>query len=198
MRTLITRTAIALTATACLSSAAWAGEKYILVSAGATTYSGTAQGDNDAALVRAGATGVQSTMGSNGTGYKFFLGYQFTPNFAVEGGYVDLGSLGYSATHATGTLSTDIKTTGYAVSAVGIAPVNNDLSFFGKAGMTIANVKGTGTGGGITVSTNEDKSSLSFGVGLTYQLTDKVGLRTELERISTDMNLFSLGLQIKY
>ncbi|APW44115.1 outer membrane beta-barrel protein [Rhodoferax saidenbachensis] len=198
MRTLITRTAIALAATACLSSTAWAGDKYIVVSAGATTYSGTAQADNDAALVRAGASNVQSNMGSNGSGYKFLLGYQFTPNFAVEGGYLDLGSMSYSATHATGTLNTDIKTIGYTVAAVGIAPVNNDLSFFGKAGLTMANVKGTGSGGGITVSTNEDKSSLSYGVGLTYQFNDKLGLRTELERVATDINLFSLGLQIKY
>ncbi len=199
MRTLITRTALALAAATCLAGSAWAGDKYILVSAGTTTYNGSAQSDSDAQLSAAGLSGVQSTMDTTTTGYKLFLGYKFSPNFAVEGGLVDLGSLNYNATFTGGSLSLTNKTSGFNLSALGLLPVNEDLSVFGKTGLTLASVKGSGTTStGVSVSNNSDKSSVGYGVGLIYKINDTVGLRTEWERISTDMNLFSLGLQFNY
>ncbi len=199
MRTLIRTAAITLAALAGASSTAWAGEKYVLLSAGTTVYTGSGQSDNDALLGRAGLTGVQSSMDTSTTGYKLFLGYQFNPNFAMEGGYVDLGSLGYNASYTGGTISVNNKTTGYNVSALGMLPVNSDLTAFGKAGFTLANIKGTGTSStGVSVTSSDDKSSLGYGVGLIYQINPQIGLRTEWERIAPDMNLFSLGLQFKY
>jgi OOP family OmpA-OmpF porin len=180
-------------------TAAQAQGPYALVSVGNSTYMGNAQNDGDAALTAAGQTGISSSLSTRGTGYKALLGYQLSPSFAVEGGYWDIGNLTkYQATASGGGLSVDYKGMGLNASALGLAQVNNELSVFGKLGLTYSSVTGSGSGTGMSVGSTEEKASLGYGVGGIYNLTPKLGLRAEWERLYTDVTLFSVGLQVKF
>src|SRR5665647_3930276 len=66
-------------------------------------------------LLGQGAASTSITDDNRDTGYKLFGGYKINRNFAVEGGYFDLGRFGFTATTVppgTGTLSGTIKLKG--------------------------------------------------------------------------------------
>lgn len=153
--------------------------------------------ESDADLVRLGRTGLRLPMASN-TEFKGRLGYQLTPNFAVEGGYVDLGTQSYNTSLAGGLKGLDTKSSGMNVSALGIMPVNYQLSVFGKVGYTSGSLRGIDNLGGTSVSISQDKNSLGMGLGGIYQITPSIGLRAEWERPYSDVNLLTFGLQARF
>lgn len=193
LQTIVTVVALCASAGA-LAQKSW----YLLGSMGPSTYGSSVQSDTDADLTRQGKSGISSTSNSNSTGYKAMLGYQMNPNFAMEGGYMDMGSLGYNATFTGGNIGIDSRITGFNFSTVGLAPINYQLSAFGKLGYTLGTVTAKGSSGGTTVSLSQDKSSIGMGIGGLYSLTPNVGLRAEWERLYSDINLLSFGIQVKF
>jgi OOP family OmpA-OmpF porin len=189
--------ALGLLATCCTATAQ-VHERYLLVSVGNAAYTGNAQSDTDAFLSSTGQTSISSGLNTNSNGYKAMLGYKLSPGWAVEGGLVDLGSYSYSATASGGGLRADFKGTGLNVSGLGLMAVNSEVSVFGKLGLTYSYMKSSGSGTGISLNTTDEKVRLGYGVGGIYHLTDKLGLRAEWERISSDINLFSVGLQARF
>jgi len=189
--------ALGLLATCCAATAQ-VHERYLLVSVGNAAYTGNAQSDTDAFLSSTGQNSISSGLNTNSNGYKAMLGYKLSPGWAVEGGLVDLGSYSYSATASGGGLRADFKGTGLNVSGLGLMAVNSEVSVFGKLGLTYSYMKSSGSGTGISLNTTDEKVRLGYGVGGIYHLTDKLGLRAEWERISSDINLFSVGLQARF
>lgn len=121
------------------------------------------------------------------TGYKLFGGYQFTPNFALEGGYFDLGKFGFTATTVpAGTLTGDIRVRGINVDAVGTLPLTEKFSVIGRIGVQRAeatdNFAGTGAVSVLNPSPNKRENNLKVGLGLQYAFTEALSLRTEVER----------------
>jgi OOP family OmpA-OmpF porin len=56
-------------------------------------------------------------------GYKLFVGYQFHRNFALEGGYFDLGDFSFNTTTVPpGTLNGNLSVKGWNLDLVGILP----------------------------------------------------------------------------
>lgn len=153
--------------------------------------------ESDADLVRLGRTGLRPSMASN-TEFKGRLGYQLTPNFAVEGGHVDLGTQSYNTSLTGGLKGLDAKSSGMNVSALGIMPINYQLSVFGKVGYTSGSLRGTDSLGGTPVSISQDRNSLGMGLGGIYQITPSIGLRAEWERPYSDVNLLTFGLQARF
>ena len=199
MKHLFTPTLIALgLATACAAATAQLSERYFLLSVGNAAYTGNAQNDSDNFLSASGQTGISSGLSTNSNGYKAMLGYKLSPGWAVEGGLVDLGSYNYSATASGGGLRADFKGTGLNVSGLGLMTVNSEVSVFGKLGLTYSATKGSGSGTGISLNTMDEKVRLGYGVGGVYHLSDRLGLRAEWERVSSDINLFSVGLQARF
>ncbi len=151
------------------------------------------------------------TADDTDTGYKIFGAYQFNENFALEGGYFDLGEFGYMATTLpAGTLSGDIEISGWNVDAVGILPFTDRFSAFGRLGLNYANAKDSFSGTGAVLVTNpspkERDMNYKVGVGLEYDLTESLGLRAEVERYRiddaignmSDIDLLSLGLVFRF
>lgn len=170
---------------------------YVLGSPNPVSYGLGTPTESDADLVRLGRTGLQPSMASN-TEFKGRLGYQLTPNFAVEGGYVDLGTQSYNTSLTGGLRGLDAKSSGMNVSALGIMPINYQLSVFGKVGYTVGSLKGVDSVGGTSVSISQDKNSLGIGLGGIYQITPSIGLRAEWERPYSDVNLLTFGLQARF
>jgi len=147
-----------------------------------------------------------ASVDKSDTGYKLQLGYQFNDNFAIEGGYVDLGELGYKGRLAgedddytyAGSLKGKREVTGFNLDALLILPVNAGFSIFGKVGVVAAKVKTTldysevdtyqngdiESGSMKLYSENGTKVKAHFGVGVSYQFAQGLSVRVEAERFN--------------
>jgi OOP family OmpA-OmpF porin len=144
-------------------------------------------------------------------GYKLFGGYQFNRIFSLEGGYFDLGKMGFTATTTpAGTLQGNIRLNGLNVDAVGTLPLTEKFSLLGRAGVNYAQAKDSFSGSGaVTVSNpSASKRDLNYkvGVGAQYDFTRSLGVRAEAERYRIndavgndgDVDLLSLGLVYRF
>ena len=209
-----------------LMAAAQAAEPgwYLIGSGGESSASGLGKRQVDDNLVAIfGSVGLDvldssSTLDDSDTGFGFAGGYQLNDHLALEFGYVDLGSIGY---RATGTVSDGVdqfaaeallgnSADGAVVSALGILPIGERFSVYGRAGLSLLNADG---GARITVdgqsqraSQSSQKSDLMFGVGAEYSLTRHFAIRLAWDRYldvgtqdvvgDTDADLFSLGVRM--
>lgn len=198
---------------ACATSA-FAGDVYLVGSVGRSMVNiDKASLDND--LANAGFGGIASSVDEDDTGYKLALGYKFNPSFALEGGYVNLGTSTYDFSITTpgvanGHLEAEVR--GWVVSAVGIMPLNDRFSLFGKLGAIYAEVEQSGTasaGGTSFTATASDKSwKATWGVGAQYEIARNWGVRAEYERFDklgdkdetgeADVDLLSIGVAYKF
>lgn len=202
---------IFLTAFLVMASPAFAGDIYIAGSLGRSNVD-LNQSDLDNAVTSAGATGLSSSLDKHDTGYKAQVGYQFTPNFALEGGYVDLGEGSYSGNYTGGNVNATIKASGFNIAALGILPINESFSVFGKLGTIRAKVEAqsnaTGPAGAATGSVRSTDWESNFGIGGTYNISKQLGIRAEYERFNKlgdsastgegDVDLLSAGVMYKF
>jgi len=191
-----------------------AAQWYGGVSVGATD---TKINNNDFAVP--GSTANSFTRNDSDTGYKLQAGYRINPNFAVEGGYVDLGK--YDLTNNVtapfvGSVKGTGKADGWNLVGVGILPIGKDFSVFGKLGTIYSTTTvDLTTSGAVTLagaSANRKKSewNVTYGLGLQYDLTKTISLRGEWERFDglgnngtnstgeRDFNMYSVGLTFKF
>jgi OOP family OmpA-OmpF porin len=139
------------------------------------------------ALLGNGFTSAAFKNDERDTGYKLFGGYQFNKNFALEAGYFNLGKFGFTAsTLPPGALNGKIKIKGLSLDAVGILPMTDRFSAFGRIGLNYANTQDgfSGTGAVWVFNPNPSKRELNynFGLGVQYALTPSLGMRAEAER----------------
>ncbi|HUW36591.1 MAG TPA: OmpA family protein [Rhodocyclaceae bacterium] len=162
-------------------------------------------------LLGGGFSTTSITDDKRDTGYKIFGGYQFNKNFAVEGGYFDLGRFGFTATTVpAGTLSGNIELKGVNLDLVGIMPITEKFSAFGRVGLNSARAKdnfsGTGAVSVLDSSPSKRDTNLKLGLGLQYAFTPALGMRVEAERYRIndavgnkgDVDLVSLGLVYRF
>ena len=128
---------------------------------------------------------IQDDDRSNG--FKVFGGYQLNRNFAIEGGYFDLGKFGYTATTTPpGTLNGNIKLKGLNLDLVGLLPLTDRFSAFGRVGLNYAEARDTFRGTGAATVRNPNPSArdtnIKLGAGLQYAVTDALSVRGEIER----------------
>jgi OmpA-OmpF porin, OOP family len=188
---------------------------YVVGSIGQSSFDAS-KSDGDASFNDFGFDVNSSSLDDEDTAYKIQLGYQFNPNFAIEGGYVDLGGLTYKANVTDGffdyNVKMDVEASGLNIAAVGILPLNNNFSLFAKFGFINAKVETSvkASSGGFSASGSEDSTDLKpmFGVGAAYAITDRLSIRVELERYSKlgdedstgegDVDLLSGGIAFKF
>lgn len=165
-----------------------------------------------ASLLGAGLSTTSMETDNRDSAFKLFGGYQFNKHFALESGYFDLGEFDFvSTTQPAGTLSGKIKLKGFNVDAVGIFPVVDKFSVFGRLGLNHAQAKvNTSSSGAVNAPSkpNPSKNALNhkLGLGAQYSFTDMIGLRGEWERYRIDdavgnrgdINLFSLGVIVTF
>jgi len=142
---------------------------------------------SNTALTTAGATGLVTSNGKdNGNQVRLQLGYKVNPNFAVEAGYIDFGKAKFTSTYTGGTADGTVKAGGIDVAALGILPVTDSLSVFGKAGIVAAQVKSSLSATGLT-SPGDTKSNVVaplLGLGVSYKISDNTDLRAEYDHVS--------------
>ena len=149
-----------------------------------------AQFNNDSinsTLAGQGFTVTSRTEDNSSTGYKLFGGYQLNRNFAVEGGYFDLGRFNYAVnTTPLGSFSSDMRVRGLNLDLVGILPLSEQFSVFGRAGAAYAQSRANFTRTGAlplnTAPSSRNETNLKLGLGMQYAFTEALALRAELER----------------
>jgi OOP family OmpA-OmpF porin len=121
------------------------------------------------------------------TGFKVFGGYNFNQNFAVEASYFDLGEASGSFDDFGDTVNFDVGVSGLNVSAVGVLPLSNMFSLFGKLGYASydvdAHVSIVGFG---SASDSASESDLTYGVGAALGFAERFEARVEFEAINVD------------
>jgi OOP family OmpA-OmpF porin len=145
---------------------------------------------------------TSGTVDGSDSGMKFFGGYRFGPNLALELAYVDLGTLTYSGDFSgLPVTGGKVKMSGFNTSLVGLHPVNPRFDLFAKAGLIAWNAKASDVTGGVPFSAKDDGVDLSFGLGANYYVTKNVGARLEWEHFATDpgaSSLVSASLVMKF
>lgn len=152
------------------------------------------------------------------TGKKIFVGYLVNPNFAVEGMYVDFGKSTLSLSASKGTKhsqeNADFKATGFGVSALGIIPIGDVFSMFGKIGILRSTAKASGSYDSNlddpqwSESESSSQTKPFFGIGAQVAINKTVGVRLEHERFKkigddnktgeTDIRLTTLNLVVRF
>ncbi len=164
-----------------------------------------------AELLGEGLTMTSIDHDDRGVGFKLLAGKKFNRNFALEGGYFNLGEFGFTAnTTPAGTFTGAIKLQGLNLDAVGILPFTEKFSAFGRVGLIYTQAKDTfrGTGSVVVTNPNPEKSEANYkvGLGLQYDLTRAWGLRGEWERYRVndavgnkgDIDMLSVGLVYRF
>ena len=145
---------------------------------------------------------TSGTTDGKDSAFKLFGGYRFHPNFAAELAYVNLGELTYSGTFfATPVTGGSVKANGLNMSAVGILPLTNEFSLFGKLGLFAWEAKASDTTGGVPFSATADGADVSFGIGASYDFTKQFSVRAEWELFkleNADASLVSVGVLFRF
>jgi OOP family OmpA-OmpF porin len=174
---------------------------------------GSSKIDDDIAL---GGLITSGTVDGSSTGFKIFGGFQFNDYFALDLALVDLGKAKYSGTYFNAPVTGGtVDIWGLNFSAVGILPVSESFSVFGKVGLFAWEADAKDTTGGFPFSTNESGADFSFGLGMSYNFTKNWGVRLEWERFmvgggedaytgqpnstgSANVDLLSLGVAYRF
>ena len=124
---------------------------------------------------------------SRDKGYKVYGGYHFSPNFALEASYFNVGKYSFAvATTPAGTLNGETRIRGLGLDAVLSAPLTDKLKMSAKLGLNYAQAQDSFIGSGaVTVgSPNPSQTELNpkLGFSLEYALTEAVSVRAEIER----------------
>jgi OOP family OmpA-OmpF porin len=121
----------------------------------------------------------------------------------VELGYADLGEI--TASGPGGNASAEANA--WDLVGVGILPLGNNFSLYGKAGFYRGEVDGQVNTPGFAGGASENNTDLTFGVGARYDVTRNVAVRAEWQRYSdmgggnvgeSDVDVMSLGLQYQF
>jgi len=159
-----------------------------------------------------------STLDDSDTGFGLAGGYQLNDHFAFEFAYVDLGSVGYQATatvsddvgEAEADLGLESSANGAVLSALGILPIGDRFSVFGRVGFSLMSAEGTAriTLDGISNRASQDsqKSDPMLGIGAEYSLGKYSAIRLAWDRYfdvgtedvtgDVDADLYSLGFRL--
>lgn len=169
--------------------------------------------DDDIAM---GGLITSGTVEGSSTGFKIFGGYQFNNYFALDLALVDLGKAKYSGTYFNVPVTGGtIEIWGLNMSAVGILPVHESFSVFGKVGVFAWGAEARDTTGGLSFSSSESGADFSFGLGMSYNFTKNWSARFEWERFkvgggedaytgqpnatrSANVDLLSLGVAYRF
>jgi OOP family OmpA-OmpF porin len=197
---------------------------YVIGFGGESSISGASQAQLDDNLIAIFESGglevldVASTIDDSDTAFGLVGGNQFNDHFAVEFGYVDIGSLDYraSTTISDGVEQVDadvrLETTadGPVVSVLGILPIGERFSVFGRVGLSLMSAEGTARIEAEGVSDRASQSSQKidpvFGAGAELSLGKYFAIRLAWDRYldvgtedvsgDIDADVISLGVRM--
>lgn len=129
--------------------------------------------------------------------FNIAVGAKLNQNFAVEGGYVDLGEYGFTKKHYSAKAEADA----IYIAAVGSLPVSNKVALTGKVGLAFWDIKVTESLLEYVDISKEDGTDVFYGIGASVKVSKKVNLvadYTVYDLDGLDVELYSVGFQFKF
>jgi OOP family OmpA-OmpF porin len=165
--------------------------------AAAQAYLGASAGTSDNREFCSNGSNVSaSTCKKNGTAWRVFAGYFFTPNIGVEAGYVDLGK----ATAGDPGAQTKAESNAADLQAV-FAYRSGKAALMGRAGAYYAR---TEVSSDLGPSARKSNGGLTFGFGMQYDFLRSLGVRGDFQHYhqvgsgdiggTSDINVFMIGV----
>lgn len=199
---------------------------YALAFGGQSSAKNVSQGDLDQTVVEVfGSVGltpvdVTSSLDDSDTGFGLAGGFQVNEHFAAELAYVDLGDLSYVAsgtfTDGVSDLASEFDlsqtASGPVFSVLGILPIGERFSVFGRVGLALMNVEAdlrvTIDGEAATDSVSTQRSNGVYGIGGEFSFNERFAVRLEWDRYAdvgsedltgdVDIDFISLGLRYNF
>jgi OOP family OmpA-OmpF porin len=150
-------------------------------------------------------TCITGTCDKKDTAWKVYGGMEMNEYLSMQVGYVDLGTVDYTAPKGTR------ETHGVTFQVVGTYSLNPSFMLFATGGMNVLNSEINGAVAGPSGNTGKTDVAWSAGLGAQYNFTKAVGMRAEWERFHkvggslinggtgrTDIDLASIGVVYKF
>lgn len=136
--------------------------------------------------VDVGATKLSGDDLGRSPSFGGFVGYTFSPNFALEAGLRRLGSWD------EGVNSADLDQA--SVSLIGSVPVNAKTSIYGRLGYN--RLRASTEVSGETISGLVNKAL--YGVGVSYDFGGNISGRVEVQKPHPDVTNISVGMLVSF
>ena len=174
---------LAIAAASVATPAAAQSSLYAVVGVGRSTIDVDSNSVNVFAIAN-GLTASSTRNDSKSTGWKLQLGHQYNETFAVEIGYMNLGTARFDNTNNLYTSTGDKRADLFNLDLVGKLPLSQQFSLLGRLGgyrwETKSNLP---TAAGMT-SRSDDGFDWKFGAGLQYDFTKSFALRGSYDRFN--------------
>jgi OOP family OmpA-OmpF porin len=143
--------------------------------------------------------GAVASCDQKDSSFKIFGGYRMNRNFALEASYFDYGDFKANGQTFGVPFTISGDATAWGIAAMGILPVGERFSLFGKAGLLMSDMSVAAAGVGGAGTEDESESGLHIGVGAMLNLTNNIGIRAEWERNDeADIDMMSIGVQVRF
>lgn len=143
----------------------------------------------DDQLLDLGFDDASTTIDDKDGAYRVHGGYRFNRNIAFEVGFTDLGRFSQRTTvRPTGALDTRVEVQGFDASILGLLPIGERFTVFGRVGAFAARTRTEFSGSGSVVlfdgaqSSSKRTTSAVYGVGAMYDFTRNFSVRAEYVR----------------
>jgi OmpA-OmpF porin, OOP family len=145
--------------------------------------------------------GEFTTPRKQDSGWSGFFGYEFTPNYAVEASYSDLGSIRQSA---PGFGSLVFSATLVELGGIGAFEVTERMSMYGKLGYYRDDTEfRLSLVGEPTEIQSESNSNYTYAIGMRFNVRQNFAVRGSWQRYrkvgdATDIDVYAVGVMTKF
>jgi OOP family OmpA-OmpF porin len=161
-----------------------------------------------------------SRIDDTDSAYGFVGGYRFTPHWAIEGGYGELGSIKYRSNApgvgpdgpTSATLNVDNDTSGIMLTGLGILPITYSMEVYARLGIMLTTTSFATfykEDAGFRASGEESESSTDMlaGAGFSMSFLEIYDLRLEYMRVfdagskgfgEADLDMVSIGITVTF
>jgi OOP family OmpA-OmpF porin len=134
---------------------------------------------------------------ADSTTYRLYGGYQFNDYFALEAGYLDLGSFDEQAVQGGNVIPVSADADGFTFAARASIPVSEKFALHGTVGWFFWDGANEIAG----VNDNVSDANIFFGAGVGYSLTGNVSLRGDAayyELDNVNSTVYTIGFQVTF
>jgi len=163
-------------------------------------YAGAGFGRGNLNINGTDLTGLNNaTVEDNGTTWGVNLGWRFHPNFAVEGGYYDLGKYDFAGRAGIVNVTGDAKVESYSLSLVAIAPLSPQFDMYGRIGYAHSKFKFAANGPINSAFAADTQEEATYAIGGHWWFTRQVGLYAEwMKNDKTEIDNYMAGIRFRF
>jgi OOP family OmpA-OmpF porin len=165
----------------------------VLGAAAMTLSAGALAQQNETGWYVGGSLGQNNDDLDDEMAWKATIGYNINRTFAVEASYAFLGEASESAFG----VSASAEATAWEVVGVAKFPVADKFSIYGLLGLAMVEVESEVEFLGVSDSVKDDNTNLTFGLGVQYDFSPKLGVRAQWQDYD-DTSVISAGIVYKF